>query len=105
MDVLARFGLSFGRMGNIDGLFVTTLDEVERAIGKDVDLGESLGKHSEVVFEIGPKMIEVISDDQSLIASLVSAAGGTTICGYNVLEYLAEQEAEDDDEDSEDNEG
>lgn len=43
--VIARFEWDFGRGGDVEGLFVTTLEDIEKITGKYVYFGEILGKH------------------------------------------------------------
>lgn len=48
MFKLYQFYIDFGRMGEIEGLFIADEDAVKRSIGKHVHFGEVLGKHSDV---------------------------------------------------------
>lgn len=80
-----------GRCGRLDSLFVADEKEIEEIISKSVYFGEKLGKHSEVYGELEPDMFTVKSEDQELIEKLI-AIFGTTISGYNPLEYLREEE-------------
>lgn len=64
---LYRFHKSFGRMGDLDGLFVATPSDIAYLEGKALDFGEALGKHSEIYFPFEMDQIEVVSDDQDFI--------------------------------------
>lgn len=48
MRKLWRFDWNRGRQGSLEGIFVATQEEVDRAVGQDLYFGEVLGKHSEV---------------------------------------------------------
>lgn len=87
--VLAKFFWDCGRSGEVSGLFITTVPELQAAYGKDVYFGEILGKHSEVYGTLGEGDIEIISEDQNLLETLEKLLG-TTISGYNPLGYLPE---------------
>jgi len=90
MNVIAKFYWDCGRMGEVDGIFVTTKDAITDLIGKEVYFGEILGKHSEVVGNIDEGDITILSEDQDFIAKFVDILGGGTISGYNPLDYLDE---------------
>lgn len=90
------FAVNFGRMGQIEGLFIASEEDLEGAYGRQCYFGEVLGKHSEVECELSPCMITFMSDDQPLIESLEKLFGDETISGFNPLAYLNEDEEEDD---------
>jgi len=102
--VLVAFYWDCGRMGSVDGLFVTTTEELDAAYGRQVYFGEILGKHSEVFGDLQPKDITVKSDDPAFIDKLVEIIGSETISGYNPLDYIEESDEEGDDEDDDDGE-
>ena len=102
--VLVEFYLDYGRMGCLDGLFVTTTEELEKLYGKEVYFGECLGKHSEVFATMKANQFEVKSDDPAFIEKLVEIIGDDTISGYNPFNYLEEDDEEDEDEDVVDDE-
>lgn len=91
---LYQFFWDCGRMGDLDGLFVADESIVESAIGKEVYFGEVLGKHSEVYGTLDEIDLRVVSEDQEKIECLVSLLG-TSISGFNPLEYIQEQDSED----------
>ena len=64
---LFKFYKSFGRIGDIEGLFTATDEDIEYLKGKALDFGEALGKHSEIYFPFEMDQIEVVSDDQDFI--------------------------------------
>lgn len=89
--VLARFYWDCGRMGHVEGLFVTTRDTLAAAYGKDVYFGEILGKHSEVHGTLDEGDITIVTEDQSFIDKLVEYVGGD-VSGYNPLGYMNQDE-------------
>lgn len=91
--VLVRFFWDYGRMGEVDGLFVTTKEELEKAYGKRVYFGEILGKYSEVYGTLDQEDIEVLSEDQIFIDQLTQLLGDH-LSGYNPLDNLEEGQDE-----------
>jgi hypothetical protein len=71
--------------GELEGLFITTREELKAAFGKTVYWGEVLGKHSEVSEELDESLFSVKSDDPVLITALEQAFGSPNISGYNPL--------------------
>lgn len=92
---LYSFHWDCGRSGDLDGLFVAEEDQVESAIGKRLYFGEVLGKHSEVEGILEASDLEEVSSEQGKITWLVDLLG-TSISGFNPLEYLVEEDEEDD---------
>ncbi len=74
--------------GVLEGLFITTKDDLDKLKHDDVDFGECLGKHSEVILNNTFDYCEVISYDQDLISDLETVFYSTNISGYNPLDYL-----------------
>lgn len=85
MRKLYKFYWYCGRMGRVEGLFLATEEELRKAYGKRVYLGEILGKHSEIYGELGEDDVTLVTEDQNVI-SVLEANGG--LIGYNPLEYL-----------------
>ena len=92
---LYSFHWDCGRSGDLDGLFVAEEDQVESAIGKRLYFGEVLGKHSDVEGILEASDLEEVSSEQDKITWLVDLLG-TSISGFNPLEYLVEEDEEDD---------
>jgi len=92
-QVLVQFFWDCGRMGDVEGLFVTTEEELERAYGKQVYFGEILGKHSEVYGTLDREDITLVTDDQDFITRIVDLLG-TDLSGYNPLDKLQESDEE-----------
>jgi hypothetical protein len=88
---LWKYKLDCGRMGNIDGVFLASDDEIKEVIGKTVYFGEALGKHSEVEAVIEEKELTEITSNQAVIFELHRSIEGNTLCGYNPVEYYADQ--------------
>jgi hypothetical protein len=75
--------------GNVEGLFVSTKEEVDNLIGKNVYFGEILGKHSEVYGTIQEGEITKIDLDTETVEK-VSKILGEIWSGYNPFNYLEE---------------
>ena len=95
-EVIARFHMGCGRMGDVDGVFITSKESIAKAVGKTAYFGEILGKHSDVYCDIEEDSIKVLTDDQEFIAKAKEIFGKTDISGYNPLSYI--EEADEDDE-------
>lgn len=84
---LYQFEWNYRRGGSVEGLFVATEDEVKALVGRHVNFGEALGKHSEVYGEINPgdvKKLDLASKTVEEVAKLL----GRTWSGYNPFSYL-----------------
>lgn len=95
--ILVRWRAWFGRMGDLDGVFVTRQNDIDSAIGKEAHFGEVLGKHSNIECVLTEGMFKVLSEDQEFIAKLVDIAG-VDVCGFNPLYYINREEDEEDDD-------
>ena len=87
--VLVRFRRDCGRMGEVEGLFVTTRKTLEAAYGIEVCFGEILGKHSDIYGTLAPSDFTLVCDDQPFIDQLVSYVG-EDISGHNPLKRLSD---------------
>lgn len=54
-------------MGELEGLFVASDEQIKNLKGKELDFGDALGKHSEICFSFDRSQIKVVSDDQEFI--------------------------------------
>ena len=97
---LFKFYWDCGRMGELEGLFVATQEEVDRVIDKEIYFGEVLGKHSDIYGTLEASDLQIIPIDESAVNAIV-AVTGATISGYNPLAYYEEQEGEEDEGDNE----
>jgi len=98
MKVIAQFHWDCGRMGNVEGLFVTNKKALAAAYGKEVYFGEILGKHSEVSGTFSEGDITILTEDQDFITKFIEIMGSGGISGYNPLSYLNEEYNESNDE-------
>ena len=95
---LYRFGVDFGRMGDLEGLFLADESAVKALIGEVVYFGECLGKHSDIDLIIEEGMIVEVTDDQDFIRKCLFYFGGiNTISGYNPFDYYDPDEVDIDD--------
>lgn len=83
-----EFFADFGRMGEIDGYFIATPEEVAAMIAEEPTLyfGEVLGKHSEVVLDLTADHISLKSDNAEAVA-VVKDLFGESVAGFNPLDY------------------
>lgn len=70
MKVLVRWAQDYGRMGDLDALFVVTKQELEDMRGSTCYLGEALGKHSGVEADLDDTTLTVVTEDQDFIEKL-----------------------------------
>lgn len=90
---LYRYIENFGGSGTVEGLFIVDSIDVAKAVGKEIYLGEVLGKHSDVVTYLPEESIELITEEQKFIADLrLLFDDDETISGINPIEYASEQE-------------
>ena len=94
MKKLYKFKWDCRRMGVLDGIFIADDTDVEAVIGKEVDFGEVLGKHSEIYGTLEAGDIEVLSADYEFIEAFIGVMGDGTISGFNPLEYYDDAEQE-----------
>lgn len=80
-ECLWKFCWDYGLEAKVEGIFKATKEEVENAIGKDVNFGEILGKHSEVYGTIEDGEIKLVSDNPIVVMNAIES-------GYNPLEYI-----------------
>lgn len=90
-DILVRFKWNCGRMGEVEGLFVTTRATLAASYGKQVYFGEILGKHSEVYGTLDEKDITILTDDPVFLAKFTELLG-RDVSGYNPLSYMSSNE-------------
>ena len=84
-----KFFWDCGRMGEVEGLFLSTEEAIAETIGKVIYLGEVLGKHSEIYGPLDEGDVTLITDD----ASVVSVFEEHNIrSGFNPLNYIQEEE-------------
>jgi hypothetical protein len=86
---LFAFHFDCGRMGDLNGLFISTDEAVKAITGQEVNFGEVLGKHSEISGPIEAEDITEKSADQDLIEKL-EGIFGATVSGYSPFDYIEE---------------
>lgn len=85
---LYKFYADCGRMGQLEGIFISTQEKVDKLIKSKIEVyfGEVLGKHSEIFGNIEKKEIEFITDIPKVI-EIVERFDLTT--GYNPFNYTS----------------
>lgn len=102
MNNLYSFYVDCGRQGSLDGLFIATQEQVDKAIGCEMYFGEVLGKHSDVQGTLEAHEIKLMSSDQDKVEWLLELLG-ENVSGFNPLDYIQESD-EDEEEEYEDDE-
>lgn len=74
------------RMGTVESTFIATEAEVQAIVGKQVNFGEILGKHSEIYGEIEESEITLVSQNPEAIKIVESLDILPT--GHNPFWYL-----------------
>lgn len=103
MKKLYEFYWDYGRSGSLTGLFVADEQFVSSSIGKRVDFGDVLGKHSEVYGILEDHDFSVKSEDPTVVAVMEQVFGEcddnsfVTISGHVPYDYM-EEELEEDEE-------
>jgi len=69
----------------IEGIFCAEKEDVEKAIGKQVYLGEVSGKHSEVYGDLDWEDLEAITDNPEAVGIFEDY---DLTSGFNPLQYL-----------------
>lgn len=69
MKAIYRMNLDFGRMGDLEGTFTATKQQVEKLTDGTLGVywGELLGKHSEVYGNIEPEDMKMLSDNPEVV--------------------------------------
>jgi hypothetical protein len=70
MKKLIQFYADCGRMGDLEGVFIDTEENLREIIGKKVDFGECLGKHSEIIIEMEESMFTLTTLPEDVIGLL-----------------------------------
>ena len=89
MKRLYKFYWDCGRQGHVSGIFIADKEEVKKNLGKQVYLGECLGKHSEIYGDLDEDDLTILSDDQDFIKKFEELKCES---GYNPLKYINEDE-------------
>lgn len=69
MKAIYRMNLDFGRMGDLEGTFTATKQQVEKLTDGTLSVywGEILGKHSEIYGNIESEDIKMLSDNPEVV--------------------------------------
>lgn len=90
---LWKFSEDYGRMGDVEGLFIATEEEIDKFLNKrTVFFGEVLGKHSDVdvYFEKG-KNLECLNVSTSTVLELLNVLDRRCISGLYPFQYISQQ--------------
>lgn len=87
MKKLYKFYWYCGRQGELEGLFIADDSEVGNAMGKLVDFGEALGKHSDIRGHLEEEDLKEIKVSEITLKEMEEVIG-QTISGYNPLNYI-----------------
>lgn len=90
---LWKFSEYYGRMGNVEGLFIASEEEVDKFLDKrNICFGEVLGKHSEVdvYFEKG-KNLYSLNVSTSTVLELLNALDSRRVSDLYPFRYISSQ--------------
>ncbi len=73
------------RGGTLEGVFIADDANMPKLYGKDIYLGEVMGKHSEVSLRFSEGDFEILTEDQDFIEHFDQVVGEI---GYNPFAYL-----------------
>lgn len=94
-EAVYKMNLAFGRMGELEGVFVAKKSHVKILIDSEMEVyfGEVLGKHSEIFGKIEKKAIKMVSDNEDVVKVIKTHELES---GYNPFEHsVLNQERED----------
>lgn len=87
--LLVQFYWGYGSMGDLEGLFITTEDELESWYGREAYFGEVLGKHSEIDGTLDEGDFTIKSDDQEFIDKIEELLG-EHLSGFYPGNYISD---------------
>lgn len=99
---LYKYDEYFGRMGSLDGLFIEDerLREIVLRSKIEIDLGECLGKHSEVEVVLSNDTVSVVECDDAFVEGFGRIVGSTGTDPVDaLLDMILEREVYEDFED------
>lgn len=88
MKKLYKFYWDCGRQGYLAGLFISDDKTIKENLGKNLDFGSALGKHSEIYGTFDEGDIKELSSDQDFINKFESIVGKSF--GHNPLSNINE---------------
>lgn len=88
MNKLFRFYVDYGRGYELEGLFISTEEELNLLNNANIHFGEAFGKHSEASLDDfkWQECCTVVTDDQEKVNWLIELLG-YTLSGYNPEHY------------------
>lgn len=98
--LLVQFYWDCGRLGDLEGLFITTEDELKSWYGRESYFGEVLGKHSEIDGAIDEGDFTIKSDDQEFIDKIEELLGDH-LSGFYPGDYISDTDDEPEEESEE----
>lgn len=83
-----KFWADCGRMGDMEGIFVSTQERVDKLIESKIEVyfGECLGKHSEVYGIIEPDEIKMVSNEKEAVKLMQDLRLSN---GFNPFDYTS----------------
>jgi len=80
-----KMNIDFGRMGNLEGVFVAKKSHVKCLIDNKIEVyfGEVLGKHSEIYGPVEEKDIKIISEDPQVIDVIINHDLSSGYCPFD----------------------
>lgn len=93
--VIYRYYQDFGRMGELEGVFVARPSDIRKVTGHTAHFGEVLGKHSDVSSSDWDAYLEVLNDEPDFVEKAIAC--GLVGIGYNPLDYIYDYEDESED--------
>lgn len=82
-----------GRMGELNGAFFATDEQLERVLGYEVYLDDVLGKHSEITVTLESDQFTALEISKQSVA-VITEKLGTTLSGINPIESAEENNEE-----------
>lgn len=95
--LLVKFYWDYGSMGDLEGLFIITEDELKSWYGREAYFGEVLGKHSEIDGTLDEGDFTIKSDDQEYIAKIEGLLGDR-LSGFYPGDYISDTDDEPEEE-------
>lgn len=86
MQAIYGFYWDCGGQGYVEGYFVADSTEIAKALGEGVNLGEVLGKHSDIYGELEDADLKMVSKDENDIEVFQRLFPDGM--GYNPLDYI-----------------
>lgn len=88
-EAVLKFSWDWGRVGEIEGLFVAPVEWVEKSIGCEANFGEAMGKHSDVRGVLSKEDFTLITSDPKVVEIFKEY---NLSSGYNPLDYVFDED-------------